>query len=423
MSKYLPQKSFVVCTHQVNPTPGKLLADPNMWQFSVIYKSKNQPLLTEVDMLLMDDFECKNNWGKSLGWAAFAGGLVAGILVATGVGAIVVCLVAITVAAIVFTINSKATNCNPNLIEWKNPHSKVKFEGHKALTQTAFLTCSAGPGILAPFLDESEAKSAAKNVAYRNWGEVGITTVISGLFGFAVGYASGAALAGGGGIGAALYAGGKEVVVGFVGAYLIYQPISNLESAGMQSYFKSDNGDTSYDNMLSARQELENGFNIDSPDDFYVGSEQPVAINNSIYHGYDLYRQRQNQKYINEIFNVKGTQAEKKAQVAAIAEKMSRTRSGAQAVDAMKGRKSGEIYSRNPKLRKMNQGRNVIKQHRSETIKGLKSETNKGFGGLKAVGLILPLLVSPLNEWTFNVLATAHDNQSGGGVSINATQS
>ncbi|UHO37403.1 DUF4280 domain-containing protein [Chryseobacterium capnotolerans] len=172
MSRYLPQETHVVCSYQMNPSPGALLVDPKMWNRSVVYKSEKQPLLTEVDKVLKDDFECKSNWGQAAAWSFLVAGLALGLAVAFsictfGVGAIV--LGAVAVAATVL-IASNSTKCNPNLVEWINPHSSVKFEGHKALTQKSFLKCSAGPGILTPFLDEAEAKAAAKNVAFRNWG-------------------------------------------------------------------------------------------------------------------------------------------------------------------------------------------------------------------------------------------------------------
>lgn len=421
MSNYLPQESYIVCSHQMDPAPGVLLADPKMWNLTVIYKSKKKPLLTEVDKVLKDDFECKSNWGKVAAWSFLVAGLALGLAVAFsictfGVGAII--LGALAIAATV-AIASNSTKCNPNLVEWVNPHSKVNFEGNKALTQKSFLTCSVGPGILTPFLDEGEANAAAKNVAFRNWGEVSLTAAISGLFGYAIGFSGGTVLASGGGLGATLFAGGKEAAVGIVGAYLIFQPVSYLEAQGMQAIYSSDNENSTYDQMLASRKELEGPFAIDSPDDPYIGTSQTGAAENILYHSYDKYRQNQNQRYIKEIMNLKGTRAEREARTAEIVAEMKKTRSGAQAVEAMKRQKSGKII---PRMRTSNKGNAVINEHKAETSKEMKAEASKGFGGMNAVGLILPLLVSPLNEWTFSVLADSFKNQSGGGMSIYSAQ-
>ncbi|MDN3694506.1 PAAR-like protein [Chryseobacterium tructae] len=425
MSRYLPQETHVVCSYQMNPSPGALLVDPKMWNRSVVYKSEKQPLLTEVDKVLKDDFECKSNWGQAAGWSFLVAGLALGLAVAFsictfGVGAIV--LGAVAVAATVL-IASNSTKCNPNLVEWINPHSSVKFEGHKALTQKSFLKCSAGPGILTPFLDEAEAKSAAKNVAFRNWGEVSLTAVISGLFGYGVGLSAGtAAVAAGGGLGAlgpGLFAGGKEAAVGIVGAYLIFQPISTWEAQGMQGIYSGD-GNTTYDQMLTSRQEMESSFTVDSPDDPYIGTSQTGAAGELLNLSYDKYRQNQNEKYIKEIMNLKGTRAEREARTAEIVAEMKKTRSGAQAVEAMKRKGSGKIL---PREKTSNKGNRVINEHRAETNKAMKGQAAEGFGGaINVAGLVLPLLVSPLNEWTFSVLADSFANQSAGGVTINAAQ-
>lgn len=426
MSKYLPQETFIVCSHQVNPSPGNILANPDVWNLSVVYKSEKKPLLTEADLLLKDDFECKSNWGQAAGWGFFIGGLVTGLAIGAavafsvltfGVGAVIIGVVATAVigTGLTFALKSNATKCNPNLIEWKNPHPKVKFEGNKAVNLSSFMTCSVGPGVLTPFIDEDEAKSAAKNVAFRNMGEVGLTAVISGLFGFGIGYAAGST----GGLGSGLLAGGKEAAVGVIGAYLVFQPISYLQSKGMQAMYGSDNN-TPYDQMLASRNELQGSFTVDSPDDPYIGTNQTNAAEKMLYHSYDKYRQNQNEKFIKEIMNLKGTRAQREARTAEIVAEMKKTQSGAQAVEAMKRKGSGKIEQRN---RTSNKGNRVINQHKAATNEALKAEAAKGFGGtMNTVGLILPLLVSPLNEWTFSVLADSFASQSGGGFTINAEQ-
>lgn len=426
MSKYLPQETFIVCSHQVNTSPGNILADPNVWNLSVLYKSEKKPLLTQADMLLKEDFECKSNWGKAVGWGFFWGGLITGLAIGAaiafsvltfGVGAVIIGVVATAVigTGLTFALKSNATKCNPNLVDWKNPHPSVAFEGKKAVNLSSFMTCSVGPGILTPFIDEAEANSAAKNVAFRNMGELGLTAVISGLFGFGVGYAAGST----GGLGAGLLAGGKEVAVGVIGAYLVYQPISTWEAQGMQAMYSGD-GNTTYDKMLESRKSMESSFTVDTPDDPYVGTSQTDAAGELLTLSYDKYRQNQNEKYIKEIMNLKGTRAEREARIAEIVTEMKKTRSGAQAVEAMKRKGSGKIL---PREKTSNKGNRVINKHRAETNKAMKNQAAEGFGGvMNVVGLVLPLLVSPLNEWTFSVLADSYANQSGGGVTINASQ-
>src|SRR5690606_29739731 len=248
-----------------------------------------------------------------------------------------------------------------------------------------------------------------RNVAFRNWGEVSLTAVISGLFGYAIGFSGGTAAVGGGGIGAFVLAGGKEAIVGVLGAYLIFRPISYLESRGMQSIYSSDEGNTAYDRMLDERNKIDKPFEIDSPDDPYIGTSQVNAGEKILHNTYDLYRQRENQRYIKEIMELKGTKAEREARIAEIVKEMKKTASGAQAVEAMKRKKSGKIIPRNKTSSK---GNKVIINHRTQTIEQMKQEGKKGFGGMNSIGLILPLLVSPLNEWTFRVLADAYESQS-----------
>ncbi|AKK73370.1 hypothetical protein OK18_12775 [Chryseobacterium gallinarum] len=426
MSKYLPQETFIVCSHQVNPSPGNILANPNVWKLSVVYKSEKKPLLTEADLVLKDDFECKSNWGQAVGWGFFWGGLITGLAIGAavafsvmtfGVGAVIIGVVATAVigTGLTFALKSNATKCNPNLVDWKNPHPSVAFEGKKAVNLSSFMTCSIGPGILTPFIDEEEAKSAAKNVAFRNMGELGLTAVISGLFGFGVGFAAGST----GSVGSGLLAGGTEVAVGIVGAYLVYQPLAYAEGEIMQGIYSSDDKNTPYDKMLASRQEMSSPFTVDTPDDPYIGTDQTKASEQLLYHSYDKYRQNQNEKYIKEIMNLKGTRAEREARIAEIVAEMKKTKSGAQAVEAMKRKNSGKIL---PRVKTSNKGNRVINEHRAETNKAMRGEASKGFGGMSGVGLILPLLVTPLSEWTFKVLADSFANQSGGGFSINAAQ-
>lgn len=58
MGSYLPQKTFVVCTMQMSPGPGQLLADHSARDISVIHSKKDAAMLTEEDKMT---FNVKKN--------------------------------------------------------------------------------------------------------------------------------------------------------------------------------------------------------------------------------------------------------------------------------------------------------------------------------------------------------------------------
>jgi len=58
MSSFLPEKTFVVCTMQMSPSKGQLLADPGKRDVTVIHSKKDAALLTTADVMLLNDFGC-----------------------------------------------------------------------------------------------------------------------------------------------------------------------------------------------------------------------------------------------------------------------------------------------------------------------------------------------------------------------------
>ena len=429
MSSYLPQKTFAVCTMQMSPAKGQLLADGGARNLSVIHSKKDAVLLTKADLVLMNDFACQNKWQGPAVKAGFFAGLVAGLAIAAavafsvctfGVGAIIIGACAVAATAYTYAAaKSNSTKCNNLLTSWQNPHTTVKFDQVEAVTQTSFITCGAG-GMIQPFISPSAANSAAKRIAWANRGEVGLSGLISFMFGTSVGYTLGTY---------GFVAAGTEVAIGFAGAHLIYAPLSYGEKKGMRSWFKSDTGDTTYDRLIANQESNEQPdwfeFEYDSADDDYnpTGLSEPAG--KTFDRSVELFRINQNDAYIERMMNVEGTKAEKKAAIEAIAKEMSRTRSGAQAVNEMRRKGSGEIVLRQRTQRK---GNRVTAQHRgnaqaarSAAVWGTKGKGFTDGMAFNGVALMLPLLVTPLDEYTIKAAADFAEEDIANGNSISST--
>lgn len=446
MSSYLPQKTFAVCTMQMSPTKGELLADGNARKLSVIHSKKDAVLLTKDDLVLKNDFGCQNKWQGPGVIAGFFAGLVAGIAIAAavafsvctfGVGAAIIGVCA--VAATAYTYNaakSNSTKCNNLLTSWQNPHPTVKFDQVEAVTQTSFITCGAG-GMIQPFISPSAANSAAKRVAWANRAEVGLSGVISFMFGTALGYAGAStgigAFAGGsstmGATGTGLFTIGKEALIGVMGAYLIYAPLSYGEKKGMRNRFKSDTGDTTYDRLIANQESEEQPewfeFTYDSLDDDYNPTAMIKATGETFNRSVELYRINQNEAYIERMMNVEGTKAEQRAAREAIAKEMSKTKSGEEAVRNMRRKRSGEILPRNKTQTKGNKAiashRSRAEISRSQAIWGTKTKGFSNGMAFNGVALMLPLLVTPLDEYTIKAIADFADEDITNGNSISST--
>ncbi|SEL43417.1 protein of unknown function [Aquimarina amphilecti] len=446
MSSYLPQKTFAVCTMQMSPTKGQLLADEGARKLSVIHSKKDAVLLTKVDLVLMNDFGCQNKWQGPAVKAGFFAGLVAGIAIAAavafsvctfGVGAIIIGACAVAAAAYTYSAaKSNSTKCNSLLTAWQNPHPTVKFDQIEAVTQTSFITCGAG-GMIQPFISQSAANSAAKRIAWANRGEVGLSGVISFMFGTAIGYAGAStgigAFAGGssmlGATGSGLLAVGKEALIGMGGAYLVYAPIAHGEKKGMRNWFKSDTGDTTYDRLIANQESIEQPdwfeFTYNSADDDYNPTALGKPAGETFDRSIELFRINQNDRYIERMMNVEGTKAEQRAAREAIAKEMSKTKSGAEAVREMRRKGSGEILPRTKTQTKGNRAtsahRSNARTARSQAIWGTK---NKGYSNgmaFNGVALMLPLLVTPLDEYTIKAAADFAEEDIANGSSISST--
>lgn len=404
MSSYLPQKTSVVCTMQMSPTPGKLLADPKARSLSVIHSKEDAVMLTKVDLILMDDFACQNKWQGPITSAAFWGGLAAGLLMAAaaafsiltlGVGAIIIGACVVAAAAYAYSAaQSNSTKCTKMLTAWQECHPSVNFDQNPALTQRSLLTCSVG-GLLKPYISEAAAQGAANEIAWANRGEVSLSGVISFIFGASVGYTLGTS---------GLIAAGAEVLIGITGAYLVFAPISYGEKKGIRAYNDTDGGDTEYDRMIAAKEDMEDGgFEYDSADDDYNPVNFAKGIKEIKNSSQSIAEQNRNLRLIDKMMNVKGTRAERNAAMEAIAKEMSKTESGAKAVEAMR-RRSGLIYPREKTVRK---GNTAVEPYKTESTKARNRAVwgtkGKGFTNgtaYNASALALPLLITPLDEYT-----------------------
>ncbi len=353
------------------------------------------------------------------------------------VGAIIIG--ACAVAAVAYTYSaakSNSTKCNTLLTAWQNPHQTVKFNQIEAVTQTSFITCGAG-GIIQPFISPSAANSAANRIAWANRGEVALSGVISFMFGTALGYTGAStgigAFAGGssmlGATGSGLFAVGKEALTGVVGAYLVYAPLSYGEKKGMRNWFKSDTGDTTYDRLIDTQESTEQPewfeFNYDTLDDDYNPTALGKPAGETFDRSVELYKINQNDAYIERMMNVEGTKAEQQAAREAIAKEMSKTKSGAEAVQNMRRKGSGEIL---PRTKTQNKGNIVTANHRgnaqaarSQAMWGTKA---KGFSdgmAFNGVALMLPLLITPLDEYTIKAIADFAEEDIANGNSITST--
>lgn len=325
-----------------------------------------------------------------------------------GVGAIIIGAVAVAAAAYSYSAaQSNSKKCNTMLMGWEMAHPTVSFNKVPALTQQSFMTCSVPGGILKPFLSEAAAASASTEIAWTNRSEVGLTGLISFMFGYATGYTLGTS---------GLIKAGFEVAAGYAGAYLIYAPLSSLEQKGMRAWNDTAAGNTEYDRMISKVEELEgdNEFAYDSFDDDYNPNDVLRSSKKVFNHSVDIFRHNQNERFVERMMNVQGTKAEKRAQREAIAKEMSKTRSGNQAVEAMR-RGNGEIY---PRQRTQRKGKNAIQPHqeksrsaRGESVKGLKNN---------ALLLALPLFVTPLAEYSLVALSDYAEEDAKKGNSISS---
>ena len=193
MSKaYIPQNTWVVCTMQQNPTPGKLIATNfpgEREQFSVLFKGDKELIfLTVGDRNTAKKFVCK----KPMNIFLAIGGLVVGLILASNpIGWVVLGVCAVVLVASV-TIAIVSHDCSEplKLGKWVDVKEDVFFDKQKAILETSLLTCDKG-GVLKPIIDEATAISAAKAIAFENFKESVITTAAAVVTGFFMGKGGG----------------------------------------------------------------------------------------------------------------------------------------------------------------------------------------------------------------------------------------
>ncbi|MDH6252790.1 hypothetical protein M2347_002517 [Chryseobacterium sp. H1D6B] len=193
MSKaYIPQNTWVVCTLQQNPGPGKLIATnfpKERTQFSVLYKGdKDLIFLTIGDRNTKDKFVCKKPMNM---WLAI-GGLVVGLILASNpIGWVVAGVCALVLIASV-TVAIVTHDCSGplKLGKWVGEKGDVYFDQQLAIIESSLLTCDKG-GVLKPIIDEQVARDAAGAIALENFKEAAVTTVAAIATGFLMGKGGG----------------------------------------------------------------------------------------------------------------------------------------------------------------------------------------------------------------------------------------
>ena len=194
MSKaYIPKNTWVVCTMQQNPTPGKLIATRfpgEREHFSVLFKGDiERVFLTVGDRNTAEKFVCKKPMNI---WLA-VGGLVVGLLLASNpLGWVVTGILCAVVLAASVTIAVVTHDCSEplKLGKWVDEKDTVYFDKQKAILETSLLTCDNG-GVLKPIIDEATAISAAKAIAFENIKESVVTTAAAVVTGFFMGKGGG----------------------------------------------------------------------------------------------------------------------------------------------------------------------------------------------------------------------------------------
>jgi hypothetical protein len=254
MSSYLPQnKTYAVCTNQLGADFRIFLTNSNLREnITVIFTNQDFPFLTEKDKKLDIDFSCKTCWNSGAGSIAFGAGVMTGLVVAAAVATVPVAgwivggLIAIgCIAYGLFQLFTKLT-CN-QMIEydeskWISPHPTVTFDTYQAVVKTSILQCKEG-GMILPFISQTTAANAASDIAFVNSMELGTNILANflagGLMGFSLGHSG-------------LLKTGGDFLIGMAGAYIVFQPLQNLERLAIRRVFGPDETDNSYYSEIEA---------------------------------------------------------------------------------------------------------------------------------------------------------------------------
>ncbi|WP_461532425.1 hypothetical protein [Sinomicrobium sp.] len=250
MSSYLPEKVYAVCTFNSASNYGKLLTNPDArGQLAVIFKSKSQPLLTEVDKKLEGQFSCKTGWSSGVGTIAFGAGLMAGLGVAAAVATVPVAgwiiggAIALGCLAFgLFQMFKPKPTCSEMISyqesSWLNPHPTVTFDGHAAVTKQSMISCKEG-GFLLPFISASAAAAAAQEIGSRNKSEIALNGVISFIGGMTTGFTGGTS---------GLLGVGKSMLWGTGFSIMVFQPAIDIQDLIIREGY-DDNANPYYDGM------------------------------------------------------------------------------------------------------------------------------------------------------------------------------
>ena len=193
MSKaYIPKNTWVVCTMQQNPSPGKLIATEfpgEREQFSILFKGDEERIfLTVGDRNTAEKFVCKKPMNM---WLAI-GGLVVGLILASNpIGWVVIGICAVVlVASVAIAIVTHDCSEPLKLGKWVDEKDDVFFDKQLAIIETSLLTCDKG-GVLKPIIDKKTADEVAKAIALENFKEAAVTTVAAIATGFLMGKGGG----------------------------------------------------------------------------------------------------------------------------------------------------------------------------------------------------------------------------------------
>ncbi|MGS2764007.1 hypothetical protein [Sinomicrobium sp. M5D2P9] len=472
MSSYLPEKVFTVCTHNSGSGYGKLLTNPDArGQFTVIFKSKGKPLLTEVDKKLDGQFSCKTGWSSGVGTAAFGAGVVAGLAVAATVATIPVAgwivggAIALGCLAYgLFQMFKPKPTCSEMIgyqeSFWINPHPSVTFDGHAAVTKQSMIQCKEG-GFLLPFISESAAASAAEQIGSQNKKEITLTGVGSFIGGMTIGFTGGTS----GIIGI-----GKSLMWGSLFSAAVYQPATDIQTLVIREGYEDDT-DPYYDNMTGGSPDLADIITPAAPlpgpaqellAEFTPVDEEGTASGWNLKTPYDriqkirthLAEQRRN------LLGVRGSEkmiAGLNARIAEIDRAIqtgkengfSRNNNPIAAKvfdDARSGKYGNEvrnIFTNNSgNGRGMNRGsnyqnarenlrQNQSMQNRQNALSQYQSGastnrtnimTHSGMAGVSIVGLVLPFFTNAVSEGTLQIVAEAAAEDMANGISIMAKQ-
>lgn len=208
MGSYLPDKVFAVCTNQLGTGYKQLTIDNELRPTAnqtVKFGSKGRVFLVKLDKKLTDDFTCKSGWSSGVGTAALGASMLGGLSVALSLSLIPVAgWVAgglLAVGCVIWGIFqiAKSPTCSEMIgyeeSKWVMYHQFVRFdssnvnlkEKHLALVKNSMLICKEPGGVLLPFISESLARNAGKNIGHMNQLNMGLSTAVMAFTGFMFG--------------------------------------------------------------------------------------------------------------------------------------------------------------------------------------------------------------------------------------------